>query len=129
MNARNHRAGPFELEQGEHSLDRSLRAGEHERGVPLGPEWAHRGQDRSEACAVEERGFAKVDHDMPMVFGDRSRDCLGEQRRGDEVELALALQAHPVCREAPDRQARRKLRWCERFRAPLPATYHQMARL
>ena len=37
MNARNHRAGPFELEQGEHSLDRSLRAREHERGVPARP--------------------------------------------------------------------------------------------
>ena len=59
MNARDHRAGPFELEQAEHSLDRSLRARKHERGVPLCPERAHLGQDRSEACAVEERGLVE----------------------------------------------------------------------
>ena len=63
----------------------------------------HLGQDRSKTGAVEERGLAEIDHDMSMAFGDRSRDRFGEQRRGDEVELAPALEADSMRREAPDR--------------------------
>ena len=57
-----------------------MRAGEHERRVALGPEGAHLRQDRAETGAVEERGLAEIDHDVPMAFGDRSRDRFGEQR-------------------------------------------------